>query len=940
MHNFKKIEKKWMKRWEEAGVFQAAASDEKKFYLTVAYPYPSGSMHIGHGRTYTVPDVMARFKRMQGFNVLFPMAWHVTGTPVLGVAERIQRGDKEALWLYGNVYHVPKDTLKDFTKPETIVDYFSAEYRDLMKRMGYSIDWSRQFMTKDKQYNKFISWQYSKLNQKKLITKGKHPVKYCPNDKNPVGDHDLLAGEEAEINEFTLLKFKYNDLFLPTATLRPETVFGTTNIWLDPETKYVKAKVDGELWVISREASEKLKHQAKKVEIIGEVMGSEFIDKLVVTPITGKEVAVLPATFLDPNYGTGVVFSVPAHAPFDYMALVDLKKSGYKAALSIEPITIIDIKGYESAPAREICESMGITDQNDEKLEDATEKIYKEEHAKGKMKEEIPEFGGVNVNLAREEIRQRMLAEGSGDTMYDFSTGPVVCRCNTECVIKILEDQWFLRYSDATWKEEAHTCLENMSIIPTETKASFNHVIDWLHEWACTRSQGLGTKLPWDEKWIIEPLSDSTIYMSYYTIARYIKDIEPERLGGEVFDYIYLGAGDPEDLSRESGIDHEVLEGMHREFRYWYPPDWRLSAKDLIGNHLTFHIFHHTAVFPREDWPLGIVVFGMGLLEGNKMSSSKGNVVLLEDAIEKYGADVARMFLMGSAEPWQDFDWRENLVRATRKQIDRFFDIASSIIAMESTGGQREGIDRWLLSRFNSTIKETTEALEGFQTRKAIQSAFYLFTKDLLWYMKRVEGKKKEKGSVLRGILDKWLRLLAPFIPYTCEELWLNSGAKGFVSLAPWPEADEGLIDRKAEIAEELVKGTARDVESILEVTKMKPKRILIYAAPTWKWRVYEVASSLQKQAVKEVIGEVMKLEGVRKRGEEAVKYVNQLMKDPSKLRFDVEIDELSSLKEAKSFLEKDFGAQVEIYGADEDVYDPMNKRKHAAPMKPAIYVE
>ncbi len=934
--DFMDMEAKWRKSWEEAGVFEAVPDERDKFYLTVAYPYPSGSMHVGHGRTYTVPDVMARFKRMQGYNVLFPMAWHVTGTPVLGVAERIGKGDKDALWLYGDLYKVPKDTLKDFTKPEPIVDYFSSEYREIMQRMGYSIDWGRQFMTKDKQYNKFITWQYEKLNEKKLVTKGKHPVKYCPNDRNPVGDHDLLSGEEAEINDFTLLKFKYNDLFLPAATLRPETVFGTTNIWLDPDMTYVKAKVDGEIWVISREASEKLKHQAKEVEIVGEIKGSEFIDKNVVTPFTEKEVPVLPATFLDPNYGTGVVFSVPAHAPFDYIALVDLQKAGYDAALAIEPITIIDIKGYESAPAREICEKMGITDQNDEKLEEATEKIYKEEHAKGKMKADIPEFAGMSVNLTREEVRSRMIDEGSGDRMHDFSISPVVCRCGTECVIKILEDQWFLRYSDEDWKQKAHLCLDEMTIIPSETKASFDHVVDWLRDWACTRRRGLGTKLPWDDQWLIEPLSDSTIYMSYYTISKYLRDIEADKLGMEVFDYIYLGQGSPEDISKDKGIDVGVLKAMREEFEYWYPSEWRLSAKDLIGNHLTFHVFHHTAVFPREKWPLGIVVFGMGLLEGNKMSSSKGNVFLLGDAVDNYGADVVRLFLMGSAEPWQDFDWRENQVKSTRRQIERFMDMAGEILTMEDSGAETDNLDRWMLSRFNTMAKEAAEALEKFQTRKALQRSFYLFIKDLQWYMKRSKG----KGELLRGVLDKWVRILAPFIPYTCEEVWHKSGEEGFVSLAPWPQADETLIDREAELSEELVKTTAQDIDNILSVTGKKPEKIFIYTPPPWKWRAYEAATKVKKPDMKAMMEEAMKHEELKKMGKEVAKYVSDLVRDPSRLQFEVEIDEFSALNEAAVFLEAEFDAKVEVHRAEAGVYDPLKKMNQASPLKPAIYIE
>ncbi len=140
--------------------------------------------------------------------------------------------------------------------------------------------------------------------------------------------------------------------------------------------------------------------------------------------------------------------------------------------------------------------------------------------------------------------------------------------------------------------------------------------------------------------------------MAYYTIAHKIKEIAPSLLTPEVFDYIFLG------IASADLPEKKKLEAMRKEFLFWYPYDYRFSAKDLISNHLTFQLFHHVTIFPKNKLPLGMVVFGMGLLNGAKMSSSKGNVFLLEDAVNEFGADTVRMFLMGSAEPWQDFDWR------------------------------------------------------------------------------------------------------------------------------------------------------------------------------------------------------------------------------------------------------------------------------------------
>ncbi|PKP53429.1 MAG: leucine--tRNA ligase, partial [Candidatus Altiarchaeales archaeon HGW-Altiarchaeales-3] len=330
--NHKKIQEKWIKKWQESEIFTAIPDDaKKKFYLTVAYPYPSGSMHVGHGRTYTVPDVIARFKRMQGYNVLFPMAWHVTGSPVLGIAKRIQKNDPKTMHIYGDIYKIPEDKLKTFTEPLNIVRHFAGEYKANMTELGFSIDWSREFKTITPQYSKFIEWQYRTLKEKGLVRKGEHPVRYCPACENPVGDHDLLAGESTKINEFTILKFKFKfnvgdeEIILPAATLRPETIFGVTNMWINPGITYLKVKVNDEVWILTKEAAEKLKYQNRDLKIIDEISGKNFIGKNCIELINNKKIPILSATFVDPNYATGVVMSVPAHAPYDYIALKDLK---------------------------------------------------------------------------------------------------------------------------------------------------------------------------------------------------------------------------------------------------------------------------------------------------------------------------------------------------------------------------------------------------------------------------------------------------------------------------------------------------------------------------------------------------------------------------------------------------------------------------------------
>ena len=232
------------------------AEDKEKFYINVAFPYPSGAMHVGHGRTYIVPDVVARFWRMQGKQVLFPMAFHVTGAPVLGIAKRIAKKDEKTLKLYGGLYRVPQETLDSFTDPIVIVNYFADEYERVMKQLGLSIDWRRRFTTIIPQYSKFIEWQYSHIHGQGKVVKGEYPVRYCPNCDQPVGDHDLLEGDSAEIMHFVFVKYPFGEFFIPTATLRPESIFGVTNLWANPEVTYLNAEVEGVKWLISRKAEE------------------------------------------------------------------------------------------------------------------------------------------------------------------------------------------------------------------------------------------------------------------------------------------------------------------------------------------------------------------------------------------------------------------------------------------------------------------------------------------------------------------------------------------------------------------------------------------------------------------------------------------------------------------------------------------------------------
>jgi leucyl-tRNA synthetase len=919
-----KFEEEAHERWIHA--FESNPSNLEKFYLTVAYPYPSGAMHVGHGRTYIVPDVIARFWRMKGRQVLYPMAFHVTGAPVIGISKRIANKDEKTIRLYRDLYKVPQNVLDEFVDPLTIVRHFAGEYQRVMTACGLSIDWRRRFTTVDPTYSKFIEWQWKHLYEAGHVTKGAHPVRYCTVDDNPVGDHDLLEGDKAEVVKFTLVMFRFGDAFIPTATLRPETIHGVTNLWANPTVTYVKALVDGKAWIVSKEAAEKLALQDHTVEIKEEIAGKDFIDKKASHPLCG-EITILPAEFVDPDMASGLVMSVPAHAPFDYIALRDLQQAGKYT--QIKPIPLIKVEGYGECPAQSAVEKAGIANQMDSRMDALTQEIYSAEFSKGKLFEK---YGGKPVRVARDDVAALMVEKYDSTIMYEFDQRPVVCRCGNRVMVKILHDQWFLTYSDPAWKQQVSDHLGDMALVPPEVRAEFDRTVDWLKDWACTRRVGLGTRFPWDTTQLIEPLSDSTIYMAYYTIAHKIREIDSKLLTPEVFDYIFLGKKS-DDLPEKKKLD-----AMRNEFLFWYPYNYRFSAKDLISNHLTFQLFHHVTIFPKDKLPAGMVVFGMGLLNGAKMSSSKGNVFLLEDAVDEFGADTVRMFLMGSAEPWQDFDWRNELVISTKKQIERFY---ATIMELKTAVGEPHDIDQWLMSRLQSHIGRTTEALNNFQTRQALQEAYFGIETDLKWYRRRLP-EDCDGSRELHTLCSVWVRLLSPFIPFTGEHLWKELAGEGLVSFAPWPVADEKLVNPRVELSEELLSRTVEDIESILKLIQFTPKAITIALAPAWKHEIFRtIAQSADRTTV---IKEIMKDDAMKKRGKEATDAAKQcttlihrlppqvvapLAQDP--------INEHAVFEAAQAFLEHEFKVPVHITDAESGVH---LKAATALPFKPAIIIE
>ncbi len=938
----KNVGPKWQQRWSEAGVFNANPDFSRpKFFLTFPYPYVNGSVHMGHGYTVLKLDFIARLKRMQGYNVLFPQGFHATGEPIVGMAKRLREGDPAQRKVL-SVFGVEEKDFEKFYDPEHIVKFFVKLMIKDMKDVGLSIDWRRKFITTTitPVYSKFIEWQYFTLKELSYVKLGSHPVIWCPMDQSPTGDHDRLEGDGVTIAEYILLKFPYKDKFFLAATLRPETVYGVTNMYLHPDAVYITANVDGEKWIVSKETIPKLKDQEHTVKILSEHSAREFYGEYCRNPVTGDDVILLPATFVGAEWGSGVVMSVPAHAPVDWVAIQNIKDHAdelekeygisKEKILGINPISLISIDGYGEFPAVEIIEKMGIVDQNDPKVERATKEIYKAEFHSGICKEITGKYAGRFVKDVKDDLIQDYLAQNIAIILYE-PADVVICRCGTRNHVKILSKQWFLTYGDQKWKNEVHEELDRMKFYPPASKAAFIHTVDWLKAKACARKSGLGTPLPWDPEWIVETLSDSTIYMAYYTISKYVNEgkIKKENAVPELFDYIFLNKGSLDNAAKSSKLSAKLIKELKTEFGYWYPMDLRQSGKDLIHNHLTYCIFQHQAIFPQELRPRIMSTNGHLAISGQKMSKSKGILTPLSEAVSLYSADLTRIGLLGSGEGLEDANFNENEVDSYRRWLEQF----KSFYEEEQTRETELYIDHWLQSRMQSIIIDATELAESVQTRSYTQKVLFEIINDLRHYKRR----SPDIGPGFTYAIDQALLLLNPLVPHFCEELW-SKKKDSFLVFEPFPKGDYALIDNKALNSEKYLNNIMDDIHNIQKAMKVeKIKQIEITIAPAWKEKILEEYLDTTKDRNK-LIPRIMQNSEIKKHGKLASQFAQKLLKSHDKIERNLSREEeLKTIKDSLVYIKKAFKSEVYVKFAEES---ESPRKKFSEPSRPAIYIE
>ncbi|RZC83660.1 hypothetical protein C5167_046442 [Papaver somniferum] len=495
--------------------------------------------------------------------------------------------------------------------------------------------------------------------------------------------------------------------------------------------------------------------------------------------------------------------------------------------MPFEVVPIINIPEFGDKSAEKVCMDLKIKSQNDkEKLAEAKRLTYLKGFTKGTML--AGDFTGMRVQDAKPLIRSKLLENGQA-VSYSEPEQKVMSRSGDECVVA-LTDQWYITYGEEEWRKMAEECLSEMKLYHDDTRNGFDHTLSWLNKWDCSRSFGLGTRIPFDEQFLVESLSDSTLYMAYYTIAHMLQNgemygrdtslVKPEQMTNEVWNYDFCDGPYP----KSSTISESVLNKMKQEFSYWYPFDLRVSGRDLIQNHLTFTIYNHAAVLPKHQWPRGFRCNGHLMLNSEKMSKSTNNFKTLRQSIKEVSADATRFALADAGDGMDDANFVDDTSTSAIMRLTKEISWMEEILESESS--LRSGL---------STYADKDALKTGFYDLQAAGDEYRFscgtggMNRDLLW-----------------RFMDVQTRLVTPICPYA-EYVWRKLLKEDtFAIKAGWPEADRPDLTLRAatmylratiatmrELLKKQISGSKKPNKKAslvaLPSTENKPMRGLIY---------------------------------------------------------------------------------------------------------------
>ncbi|MEG1084703.1 MAG: leucine--tRNA ligase [Anaerovoracaceae bacterium] len=753
-YNFTEIEKKWQKKWKEEKQFETVMDETKeKYYVLEMFPYPSGKLHMGHVRNYSIGDVIARFKTMKGFNVLHPMGWDSFGLPAENAA--IKNGVEPSLWTWKNI----------------------DEMRQQLSELGLSYDWDREVATCHPDYYKWMQWIFIQFQKKGLAYKKENPVNWCPSCKTVLANEQVVDGAcercgtavgKKELSQWYFKITDYADRLLdnletldgwPTKvktmqknwigksvgaevtfniadfdkgldifTTRPDTLYGVTYMVLAPEHPYLKELIAGSEYETSvREYLDKIQHltDIERTSTTGEKTG-QFIGRYCINPLNGKKVPIYISDYVLMGYGTGAIMAVPAHDQRDFE---------FAKKFDLEIIPVVDTKDPE-----------------------------------------------IDIN----NLKEAFVAEGNMINSEMF-TG----MNNKEAIVKIID------------------YLEEKKI---GSKSTNYRLRDWLISrqrywgtpipmikcdvcgWVPEKEENLPVLLPTDVEFTGKGESPLTTSKTFANTtcpvcgkpAKRELDTMDTFLDSSWYFLRYCDAKNPDKIFDKEKVD------------YWMGVDQYIGGVEHAILHLMYARFFQMALcdlglVDKEEPFNNLLTQGMVIKDGKKMSKSVGNVVSPAQIIERYGADTARLFILFAAPPERELDWSDKGVEGSYRFLNRVhrmvYEFSDKYKDIPQEYALKTEADKSLAYEMNYTIKKVSEDVGGrFNFNTAISSVMEMVN----------EMYRYKEGDVNVGLLGTAVKnlvlMLSPFTPHICEEMWQHLGNTKSIYKESWPECDESAL--------------------------------------------------------------------------------------------------------------------------------------------------
>ncbi|CCW66784.1 unnamed protein product [Phytomonas sp. Hart1] len=821
-------------------------------------------------------------------------------------SKRAKVGPAKPQWEIMQSMGIPDDEIPKFSDTQQWLNFFPPIAIADLRRFGCYIDFRRSFITtmKNPYFDRFVSWQFRQLRRAGLVNFGKRYCVYSPMDGQPCADHDRASGEGVLPQEYTIVKLPVQDpleqaafkpfknhiggraIILPAATLRAETVIGLTNCWVSPKILYRAYAMlnersnEEEIVILTPHSARNMAYQGfifngkkwQTPEPLFEVNGEHLIGIPLSSPMAVyTTIYTLPMSTIIETKGTGIVMSVPSDSPDDYINLSQLRnKPEYRKKLGLEdawvmpfpPIPIIDVPDLGTMCAKTMCEKLKINGPNAAELLDEAKRVcYQMGFYQGVMI--AGPYKGMKVSEAK-QLTQDWIDKRGECMRYCEPIRQVISRSGDECVVALC-NEWYIEYGQPQWKKAVMQHLEKMNMFYPGVRNGFVEVLNWLSDWPCSRTFGLGTYLPCDEShtMIIDSLSDSTIYMAYYTISRFLHTntngslelsgsvdnefgLKPEMFTDDIFDYIYHGVGDAASLSSDVGMPLRSLELMRNEFEYFYPVDIRCSAKDLIQNHLTMFLYNHAAIWPNDEskWPRAIFCNGHIQVDNEKMAKSKGNFISLGEALDTYGADPTRLACADAGDTLEDANFVRDTAASFILKLTTLLDQAQEQLSSDEV--MRKGDFNVFDKIFNNTMNTITTATEGYyesmQFRMVLNTAFHELMNEFSQYRLNC-GDDLIHSSLVRRYYELLTLMMMPLAPHFCEHMWRNVLKKeGTVIDQRFPSPDAPL-DYSLIVKNRVMMNVVKDIRSqVVKSEKQKKKQIssaVIYTLSVYSdWQV------------------------------------------------------------------------------------------------------